>query len=40
MELTNIPSFNELIEKQDLRRIYASGWFEDALYFLEGEGQK
>lgn len=35
--ILDIPGIREVIEQQDLARLHESGWFEDAMVFLEAE---
>ncbi|MBI1209063.1 MAG: AAA family ATPase [Azospirillum sp.] len=35
--ILDIPTAKEVLEKQDIRRLLASGWFEDALAFTDDE---
>lgn len=36
--ILDIPDIENILEKQDLARLHESGWFEDAMVFLEAEG--
>ncbi len=35
--ILDIPNIREILEEQDLARLHESGWFEDAMVYLEAE---
>ncbi len=37
VRIADMPGIREILENQDLARLHESGWFEDAVYFSEGD---
>jgi predicted ATPase len=39
MPILDIPNIKEILEKQDIAKLYATGWFEDVMEFMQGDAQ-